>query len=207
LNQTLQEHLLKDSPDVSSGTSEDILFIKAIGEGDERAFSDLYQKYYRPVYNYLFSILRDGTGADDVLQEVFIAVWQSASKFQQKSTLKTWIYRIAYKRAMSWLRRHHKTSGSVNLDEVLFSGESPEEATISSIQEHQVHKAMAILSPTHRAVLELAFVQELSYIEIAEILDCPVGTIKSRMSYALRNLSRILTKMDIDHWFDATEEK
>jgi len=77
---------------------------------------------------------------------------------------------------------------------------------MSAIQHAQLKSAMAGLPPKHRAVLELAFAQEMSYPEIAEILNCPIGTVKSRMSYALRNLNQILRKTASDHWRDAGQE-
>ena len=181
--------------------------LKAISKGDQNAFADLYKQYQQQVYGYLLRILQDEAGAEDVLQEVFLAVWQGSGKFKHRSSVKTWIYRIAYKRSISWLRRYQQKSSSIQLDEIVDAGVGPEETAISTIRIAHLKRAMVCLPPKHRAVLELAFTQEMSYLEIAEILNCPIGTVKSRMSYAIRNLSQILLKAGIDHWEGSGEEK
>jgi RNA polymerase sigma-70 factor (ECF subfamily) len=87
------------------------------------------------------------------------------------------------------------------------SGESPEERAMAAMRSIYINKAMAGLTLKHRAVIELAFVQEMSYAEIAEILDCPVGTVKSRMSYALRQLSQSLLNTGFNPREEAGKEK
>ncbi len=184
----------------------DQYLLKAITQGDQNAFADLYKRYQQQVYGYLLRILQDEAGAEDVLQEVFLAVWQGSGKFKHRSSVKTWIYRIAYKRSISWLRRYERKSSPIQLDEIVDSGVGPEETAISAIRIAHLKRAMVCLPPKHRAVLELAFTQDMSYLEIAEILNCPIGTVKSRMSYAIRNLSQILLKAGIDHWEGFSEE-
>ena len=191
----------------SIGREEDQQLIRAIADRDQSAFGVVYQKYNRRIYNYLRHIIQDEVGAEDVLQEVFLAVWQGAARFKQKSSVKTWIYRIAYKQSITWLRRHPRKNNQIGLDDVTDEGSSPEEGAISDIRSAQLQKAMANLTPKHRAVLELAFLQEMSYADIAVILDCPVGTVKSRMSYALRNLSHRLLLQDVDHKEYSSTEK
>lgn len=186
---------------------DDQQLIRATANGSEAAFGQIYQKYHQPIYNYLLRITQDEAGADDILQEVFFAIWQGASKFKHLSSLKTWIYRIAYKQSISWLRKHQRKSNPMELDEIVDGSRTPEETAISSDQSTQLRKAMADLAPKHRAVLELAFIEEMSYSEIAEILNCPIGTVKSRMSYALRNLNHVMVKIGIDQWEDSGKEK
>jgi RNA polymerase sigma-70 factor (ECF subfamily) len=186
---------------------EDFLLIKAIADGNENAFGEMYCRYQQPIYNYLLRTIQDDAGADDILQEVFLAVWQGAGKFRQKSTVKTWIYRIAYKQSISWLRKHHQKPHLRELEEVVDGSEGPEETAMVTIRNAQLKRAMTGLGPKHRAVLDLAFVQDMSYTEIAAILDCPIGTVKSRMSYALHHLSQILVKIGIDAWENTGKEK
>jgi RNA polymerase sigma-70 factor (ECF subfamily) len=184
----------------------DQVLMEAISRGDQNAFADLYKRYQQQIFCYLLRILQDNAGAEDVLQEVFLAVWQGSGKFKHRSSVKTWIYRIAYKRSISWLRKYKRKSNPIPLAEVIDTGAGPEETAMSAIQHAQLKSAMAGLPPKHRAVLELAFAQDMSYPEIAEVLNCPIGTVKSRMSYALRNLNQILRKTGSDHWRDAGEE-
>ena len=173
--------------------------MRAIADKDEHAFSEIYQRYHWEIYNYLYKLIGDPSGADDIMQEVFLAVWKGAAKFQQRSSIKTWIYRIAYKQAISWLRKHPVNRELFELDEIPIADNELEESVIISIQHSSVQQAMNFLAPKQRAVLELAFDQGMSYVEIADVLSCPVGTVKSRMSYALRNLNRKLLQIGIDH--------
>ena len=137
---------------------------------------------------------------------MFLAVWLGAVKFKKKASVKTWIYRIAYKQSISWLRKHGRKSSPIELEEVIDSGDSPEDKALTEIRNVNIRRAMGKLTPKHRAVLELAFVQDMSYSDISEVLDCPVGTVKSRMSYALRYLNRILLKTGIENWDDLGKE-
>jgi RNA polymerase sigma-70 factor (ECF subfamily) len=191
---------------LTASAEEDFHLIELIAAGNENAFGEIYQRYNRPIYNYLLRILQDGAGADDVLQEVFIAVWQGAGRFRQNAMVKTWIYRIAYKQSMSWLRKHHQQSSHIELDEIEDESKSPEDSAMDAIRNTQLKKAIATLTPRHRAVLELAFIHDMSYGEISQILDCPIGTVKSRMSYAQRYLSHILFRIGIDHGENTAKE-
>jgi RNA polymerase sigma-70 factor, ECF subfamily len=133
-------------------------------------------------------LIHDPNGAEDVLQEVFIAIWKGASSFRGQACVKTWIYRIAYKRAISWVRNHRFI---FRYEEKDLPAEIIEYDEIS--MDHwlygQMIDALNQLSIKHRAVLELAYTHGLSYREIAAALECPIGTVKSRMCYALRSLS------------------
>ena len=196
-----------DTPLQAQALEEDVYLIQLIAGGNENSFGEIYRRYHQPIYNYLLRIVQDDAGADDILQEVFLAVWQGAGKFKQKASVKTWIYRIAYRQSISWLRKHGRKSSPAELEEVVDSGESPEERALTAIRNVNIKRAIEGLSPKHRAVLELAFVQDMSYMEIAEILDCPVGTVKSRMSYALRHLNQILVKTGIETWDEKGKER
>jgi RNA polymerase sigma-70 factor (ECF subfamily) len=142
-----------------------------------------------PLYNYILRLIHRPHVAEEILQEVFLAVWEGAGQFKKRSKVKTWIFRIAHYQSVSWLRRKREV--------LTHDGELPdrpvapqtESRVIATWQTDQVRLALDKLSPEHRAVLELAFFHEMSYAEIAEVLDCPVGTVKSRMSYARRNLT------------------
>jgi RNA polymerase sigma-70 factor (ECF subfamily) len=170
-------------------TLTDLDLLDAITRRDERAFDVLYHRYNVSLYNYILRLIHRPYVAEEILQEVFLAVWEGANGFKGESQVKTWLFRIAHHQAVSWLRRKR---------EVLTSdGELPdrpvpprtESQVITSWQTDKVRMALDKLSPMHRAVLELAFFHEMSYAEIAEVLECPVGTVKSRMSYARRNLT------------------
>ena len=120
----------------------DLVLMKKIAIGDEVAFSELYSRYNLPLYNFILRLNGQKDAAEDVLQEVFIAVWQGSNRFQSKSTVKTWLFRIAYHKSISWLRKDKKLHLSLNIDELsIFSDKpSPEGSLIEHWQETQIDK-------------------------------------------------------------------
>lgn len=164
-----------------------------VSSGDEQALLFLYNNFSSPVFNYLLRILNDQPAAEDVLQETFIAVWKGANHFQGKSKIKTWVFKIAHHQAVNWLR---KKKNGITLDAIDKKRwqESTESTALQNSESRELVSALSKLSRKHRAVIELAFVQELSYAEIAEVLSCPVGTVKSRVSFALKYLGVFLAQ-------------
>ena len=161
-----------------------------MSKGDDQALVELYNRYHLGIYNYAARLTGDPDVAEDILQEVYIAVWQGASRFRHNSSVKTWIYRITHNQAVSWIRKHKRME--LAKDAILEEPLDLEESIAKSWRAEEIRAALEMLNPIHRATVELAFVHELSYAEIGEVLDCPVGTVKSRMSNAIRNLERIL---------------
>ena len=170
----------------------DAELLRQVAAGDEAAFAELYDLYAPPVYNYLLRLVNESAVAEEILQEVFLAMWQGAHRFREEARVKTWLLRIAHHQAVSWLRR---TRATARADEELEAADHDpiEEHLARSWQIDQVRAALAQLTSNHRAVIELTFVQGLSYAEIAEVMNCPIGTVKSRMSYALRRLNNLLS--------------
>ncbi len=171
--------------------------LAAIAHGDERAFAELYQRYGPFLFNYLLRLIHDQNLAEDLLQDTFVAAWRGASAFRRQSLVKTWLLSIAHNKAVSWLRGHR--TQSLQEDPVLVDDSpGPESLSVINWRNEKLLWALDELSPNHRAVVELAFVHELPYSEIAAIMECPVGTVKSRMSYALRRLQHLLTGVELE---------
>jgi RNA polymerase sigma-70 factor (ECF subfamily) len=169
--------------------------IQAIAKGDEAAFNELYARYNRLLYSYMLFFLRDRFGAEDVLQDVFVAAWRGAQRFRGHSQVKTWLYRIAYRRAVSWLRKH--SAGQMDDDLVQdYGATGPEDSLDRSLEQDRIRKALVELPIKQRAVVELAYGEGMSYSEIAEVMGVPVGTVKSRMSHALRSLSALVQRAE-----------
>ncbi|MGC9357366.1 MAG: RNA polymerase sigma factor [Anaerolineae bacterium] len=197
---TSYEATLSDKSLTQTASSEqtDADLLKLVECGDEAAFDELYRRYSVPIYNYLLRLIHEPTVAEDILQEVFVTLWQSADGFRGDAQVKTWLFRIAHNQAVSWLRKRREllTHDGELLDRPVPA--KTESQAIASWRAEQLRAALDQLSPDHRAVLELAFFHELPYAEIAEIMDCPVGTVKSRMSYARRYLSRWLKQFGVE---------
>src|SRR5688572_1065866 len=121
-----------------------------------------------------------------------MVVWERAADFKGESKLSTWIFAIAYRKAMKALRRYDAPLEDHGADNRLSPEPSPEEVFGHARLQGVLRAAMANLSSDHRAVVELTYFQDLSYREIAEIMECPVDTVKTRMFYARRQLKRCL---------------
>jgi RNA polymerase sigma-70 factor (ECF subfamily) len=174
----------------------DVELLRQVAAGDEAAFAELYDQYAPPVYNYLLRLVNETAVSEEILQEVFLAVWQSAHRFRAEAQVKTWLLRIAHHQAVSWLRRTRAVPWPNDELEV-DSGDHVEDHLAQRWQIEQIRAALSQLTPNHRAVIELTFVQGLSYAEIADVMSCPIGTVKSRMSYALRHLNGLLREAEL----------
>jgi RNA polymerase sigma-70 factor (ECF subfamily) len=138
----------------------------------------------------------DQVVAEDLLQEIFFSIWKGAGRFRGQSSVKTWIYRIAHHQTVSWLRRHRRALEQ-KWTEISTSEHDPEEIYENTSSHQALRDALGKLSTDHREVVELTFYHEMSYSEIAEVLGCPIGTVKSRMSYAKKRIIRVLDPQDI----------
>ena len=190
LNQNAGHGDYTDSKDDSARIS-DALLVDLIAKKNEPALGELYDRYALGLFNYLRRLVKNQEAAEDLLQETYLAIWQGASSFKGRSAVKTWLFRIAHNLAMSWLRKKYRlneeTAGQIEAID-----DDPEYLAVESWQTEQLQVAIDELSTKHRAVIELAFVQGLSYSEIAKVIDRPIGTVKSRISYALRHLGYLL---------------
>ncbi len=177
--------------------ASDASLVRLIASNQESALSELYDRHALGVFNYLRRLVKNQEVAEDLLQETYIAIWQGAVAFKGRSSVKTWIFRIAHNLAVSWLRKMHglKAKEQKLLEKV---DGNPEYAAINNWKTEQLQAAIDELSAEHRSVIELAFVQELSYSEIAKVIDRPVGTVKSRISYALRRLGGLLKRQGLN---------
>ena len=164
-----------------------------IAKGDHQAVTALYQRLERPLFAFLVKTLRDREAAADVLNETMLQVQRHAGRFEGQSSVATWIYAIAHHKAISWLRRRRE----VELDEET-SAEIADDAPLADSKLAAADVAQAIarllekLSVDHRVVLQLAYFQEFNVSQIAEILDCPENTVKTRMFYARQRLRALL---------------
>ena len=184
-----------------SSLDDDIL-IRAHLKGDKQAFQVLFKKYREMVARLVYSIVRETSLVDDVVQEVFLLVFRNLSKFRHKSGFKTWIYRIAVNEALRQMNRNKRwvplpdgeAEQSLPPSTILVfqQGDSPERVIIESEQRALIQKALNTLKPAHRLALVLFYMEELSVEEIGEILAIPKGSVKSRLFYAREALKKVL---------------
>src|SRR5579871_5883381 len=167
--------------------------IHRIARGDREALADLYARYQRMLFTYLLQLTPDYGLAEEILQDTLVAVWKSASRFEGRSSVQTWLIGIARRQAHNTLRqRKLPLADETELAELVSNEPEPESSTLATLACDELTDAFRQLTPLHREVLALIFVQEFSYQETASILDVPVGTVKSRLSNARRALRALL---------------
>ena len=185
----------------------DQALLSRVADGDREAFEALYRRYHAPLFAYVFRLTRRGDLVEDILSEVFFAVWRSADRFAGRSQASTWIFGIAHHQAMRALRRlgpavaetpNDHAHRNTDLERAQApTAEGPEVLFDRQELRSTLGRALASLSPEQRAVVELTYFHEFSYQEIAETLDCPVNTVKTRMFHARRRLRGLLPAMGI----------
>lgn len=165
--------------------------------GDPDAFARLFERYNARLLYYVRRLVGPGSDAEDVLQEVWLTVVRKVNSLQNPSSFRTWIYRIAHNKSMTRLR---KQTPEVPLDEVKELVDEGEEdnSIYQQYDAEAIRSGLDRLSPNHRDVLTLRFMEDLSYEEIAEIIACSVGTVRSRLHYAKKILESELIKPRAD---------
>lgn len=172
-----------------------------IARGDQDALQELYAHYSPKLRRYMWHPLQgDMNLIEETIQDVFLAVWRGAGGFRGEAKVTTWLFRIAYhclrqnKRAASrqW---HYQLVPFAETDDETYDQNQPNSAAHDDeiIERLALHDALGHLSDKHREVLELIFEYGFSLEEVAQILAIPLGTVKSRISYARRALRQELT--------------
>lgn len=175
--------------------------LSRIAEDDRDAFDALYRALEKPVFRFIRARLNDPFEAADVLHDVFIEVWRGAGRFEGRSSVKTWVFGIAYRKVIDVFRKSARMDVTDDVPEVEDTSGGAETDLLASERNDHLADCMATLSADHRAVVDLAFFQDMGYREIAEIEDIPEGTVKTRVYHAkkllLHCLERHLTPGDV----------
>ncbi|MFO0866537.1 MAG: sigma-70 family RNA polymerase sigma factor [Gemmataceae bacterium] len=168
--------------------------------GDSASFGELVRRYQDRLFNSVLRVCDTAEDAADVVQEAFLHAYQALASFKGDSQFFTWIYRIAFNTAIT-LKRKQKSAMRLNAGELgTFEPADPSDAADpghamqSAEDERKVHEALQRLSPEHRAVLVLKDMDDMKYEEMAEVLQVPIGTIRSRLHRARLELKEILEK-------------
>jgi len=177
-----------------SPAGEDARLASALRAGSEEAYELLVARFQQPVYNLVYRLMSDPGDSYDVVQEVFLKVFRNIGAFRSQSSLKTWIYRIAVNEVHNyrrWFFRHRRQEvvledagegGKSFGDTVPDRGRSPYDCALDGEKRALIEDALARINPMFRAAVVLRDVEDLSYEEIADILDVSLGTVKSRIT-------------------------
>jgi RNA polymerase sigma-70 factor (ECF subfamily) len=172
---------------------DDYSLMQRVVAQDRQAFEVLYQRYARRLYSYLARFLRQPETIEEVFNDVMLAVWQNAARFDPQARLSTWILGIAYRKALKALAQTARQLPEY--PPARPEGYSQDDPEIVMLHQERVRtfvQALQTLSPEQRAVVELTFYHGCSYLEIATIAGCPVNTVKTRMFHARRRLAHVL---------------
>ncbi|MEP4078273.1 RNA polymerase sigma factor [Haloferula sp.] len=194
----------KDSPEVGDEETDEVLVTRAQA-GDTGAYDVLVTRHRGRIYAMIRQMIKNDADAWDLSQESFIKAWKALPRFEAKARFTTWLYRIAHNTVYDWVRRKRPESGGELNDEIF--GEDridPSSVTTPTVNRapdaelaggelrDKIEAALAHLSPQHREAVVLKDVQGLAYKEIAEVMECSIGTVMSRLYYARQKLQTLL---------------
>ena len=186
---------------------DDQRLLNSLRAGRSEAFAELVRGHYQAVYRFLLHLTRDVHQAEDLTQETFATAWERIATFQGRSTLATWLHRIAYTKFIDGQRSERRVA---TLHERLTSPAHPPadplDTAMAVDEARRLYQALDGLEPADRTVLVLHYLQGLSYREMALVLDEPTGTVKWRTSEALNCLRILLGEEVPDHATPKTAE-
>jgi RNA polymerase sigma-70 factor (ECF subfamily) len=172
---------------------EDLVCLSLIAQGDRAAFERLYRRYYDRLFRFVLRVSGRMNVVEDVINDTMLVIWRKAGEYRGAAQASTWIFGIAYRKALKALARESRL-GEVT-DEIPDIEAPPPETLDREGLHAAIRQAVMQLPPEHRAVVDLTFFFNRSYEEAAQILDCPVGTVKSRMFHARAKLRPLLTQL------------
>lgn len=170
----------------------DLLLVERVQAGEREAFGLLVSKYQRKLLRLVMRLVRDPAEAEDVTQEAFIKAYRALPNFRGESAFYTWLYRIGVNTAKNWLVAHGRrmpTVSDISDDDtegiegsvLLRDDETPDRVLMSRQIGETVNAAMDALPEDLRTAISLREIEGMSYEEIAQVMDCPIGTVRSRI--------------------------
>jgi RNA polymerase sigma-70 factor (ECF subfamily) len=172
----------------------DARLIARIASGELRAFEELYRLYHPRLTRFLSGMVSRPQLIEEVLDDTLLLVWDRPHAYNGASKVSTWIFAIAYRKALKALRRRDEPVDDLAAEDRPSGEEGPEDAFNRRQAREALLRAMSELPIDQRTVVDLCYFHDMGYREIAEIMDCPVDTVKTRMFHARRRLKAKLTQ-------------
>jgi RNA polymerase sigma-70 factor (ECF subfamily) len=176
----------------SNVRATDLTLAGKIAGGDQLAMKQVYELHSGPLFHFVKTWLADPHEASDIVHETMLEVWRRADRFQGRSSLKSWIFSIARNKSIDKNRKLSRLSYTDEAPELVDDELGPLEAVELSQDAAILKASIERLSDTHRRMIHLAFYEDLSYREISEVENCPIGTVKTRILHAKKLLMRDL---------------
>ena len=185
--------------------SDEVLVTRAQA-GESEAFDALVLRYQHRLYGILYNMTSNHQDTNDLLMEVFEKAYRSLGSFKREAAFYTWLYRVAMNHAFNWIEKRKKFRKDISLNDLdledglaknlfdaSFQSDPRKQAYLKELQ-IELNESMQKLSEEHRAVIVLFDMEDLSHAEIARILDCSEGTVRSRLHYAHKYLQKSLSR-------------
>ncbi|MEM0990041.1 MAG: sigma-70 family RNA polymerase sigma factor [Pseudomonadota bacterium] len=177
-----------------SNAQEDADLVKRVAEGDMTALRALYLAHADAIRRFVLSRLRDEFEAADIVHETMMAVWRGAANFQGRASVRSWVLSIAKNRAIDHIRKQSRVT-LAEPDETVPDGDPDAETVIVAAQDAaRLRACVDELSEAHRAAVHLAFYEDMTCAEIAEVEQVPPGTIKTRIFHAKKLIMHCLDR-------------
>ena len=194
----------EEIPEEANGSADEELVLQS-QQGDVRAFDELVERYHGKIYGLTYNMTSNREDAEDLTQEVFVKAFEALPRFRGKSSFYTWLYRIAVNKTINYRKKRNRKRAlsldqfdqEIKMDETyheLTSKGSPlRNISLSELQE-KLNEALQHLSEKHRTVVVMHDMQGIPHDEIAKVVNASVGTVRSRLFYARRQMQAELTE-------------
>ena len=184
-------------------TDDDLAYVRRVQSGDVEAFDHLVLKYRERLFSIIYNLTSNREDAADLTQESFIKAFRSLKRFRGRSSFFTWLYRIAINTTLTNLRKNRmrhffsfekirEEVSSAEIIEALVTRTNSDRSVMLGELQEKLNEALHKLSPKHRAVVVLFEIEELSHQQISEVMNCSIGTVRSRLHYAKQQLQAYL---------------
>ena len=187
----------------STGAEESVsdeMLLKRVAEGDKAAMHIMFARHRVKVFRFILRTVRNPAIAEDLVSQVFLDVWRSANRFENRARVSTWLLSIARFKAINALRRRAREAplDQQKLPDVADAADTPEAALDRKETNGILQACIDALSPAHREIIELFYYRERSVAELSEAIGIPLATVKSRIFYARKQLAKILIGAGLD---------
>lgn len=181
-----------------TGTDDKALICRIAGR-DPSAMNALYARHHVRLYRYLVRLVRNEAIAEELMSEVFLETWRKAGNFEGRAAVSTWLMSIAHNKAVSLIRKRRDEQ----LDEgyaaqLADDGDTPEVVSQKQNKAELMRACMERLSTDHREIIDLVYYHDKSVLEVAEILEIPENTVKTRMFYARKKMAELMREAGLD---------
>ena len=192
------EFQLKPGAEPLLTPGEENRIIRRLSAGDEEALGTLMDRYGGALLHFAHRLVGDMQMAEEICQDTMLKAWQQAGSFRMDGHLKAWLFRVARNNAIDYIRRKRLPMEEFQAaSETPATDQQPELEAERSWLTEAIIDSLDILPEQYREVIDMRFFQDMGYQEIAAVLKIPLGTVKSRLNYALKGLTRVLLERGI----------